>query len=158
LLVGDRKGWSSHPLFDPAFYLRNNPDVAAAGIGPLQHFIEVGGREGRNPHPMFDCEYYSWLYPELSKQKVDPLTHYLMQPRERRRHPHPLFDGAVQRLTSALARETQIDPLIDYIQFRSNLDPTLVARHATYIPEPVRGVLPPVSPSEPHLLRNPWCR
>ncbi len=142
LLVGDRQGRSSHPLFDPVFYLRNNPDVAAAGIGPLRHFVEIGGRENRNPHPMFDCRYYQWLHPELAGQRVNPLVHYLMQPREARRHPHPLFDGAVARLSSALARETAIDPLTDYVQFRSNIDPGLVSRHATYIPAPVRAILP----------------
>ena len=142
LLVGDRQGRSSHPLFDPVFYLRNNPDVAAAGTGPLRHFVEIGARENRNPHPMFDCRYYQWLHPELAGQKINPLVHYLMQPREARRHPHPLFDGAVQRFSSALARETAIDPLTDYVQFRSNLDPGLVSRHATYIPAPVRAILP----------------
>jgi O-antigen biosynthesis protein len=142
LLVGDREGRSSHPLFDPIFYLRNNPDVAAAGIGPLRHFVEAGGQQCRNPHPMFDCRYYQWLHPELATQGINPLVHYLTEPREMRRHPHPLFDGAVQRLTSALARETAIDPLTDYVQFRSNLDPNLVSRHATYIPVPARAILP----------------
>jgi O-antigen biosynthesis protein len=142
LLVGDREARSSHPLFDPVYYLRNNPDVASAGVGPLRHFVEIGGSESRNPHPMFDCQYYQWLHPELAVQRINPLVHYLTEPREKRRHPHPLFDGAVQRFSSALARETAIDPLTDYVQFRSNLDPNLVARHATYIPAPMRAILP----------------
>lgn len=33
--------------FDPAAYLRDYPDVAAAGMDPWQHFSEYGWREGR---------------------------------------------------------------------------------------------------------------
>lgn len=139
---GDRQGLSGHPLFDPSYYLRNNPEVAASGIGPLRHYVVHGGSEWRNPHPMFDTQYYSWLYPSLREMGINPLVHYLSQPREQRRHPHPLFDGAHQVLTSALSRLTQIDPLRDYVEFRSRLDPDLVARHATSVPMPVRGPLP----------------
>lgn len=34
--------------FDPAAYLRLNPDVAAAGSDPKQHFLAHGWREGRD--------------------------------------------------------------------------------------------------------------
>jgi GT2 family glycosyltransferase len=155
LVTGDREGRSSHPLFDPLFYLRNNADVAASGVGPLQHFVAIGGLECRNPHPMFDSQYYYWLHPEARKQKVNPLVHYLLQPRELRRHPHPLFDGSVQRMTSALARETSIDPLTDYVQFRSTLDPELVARHTTYIPAPLRAILPSRLPTRKPIIGAP---
>jgi hypothetical protein len=33
--------------FDPAVYLRLNPDVAAAGADPRRHYIDYGGAEGR---------------------------------------------------------------------------------------------------------------
>ena len=36
-------------LFDEAFYLEQNPDVAAAGISPLTHYLEYGTNEGRSP-------------------------------------------------------------------------------------------------------------
>ncbi|WP_138995724.1 hypothetical protein [Sphingomonas sp. PAMC 26621] len=35
--------------FDPASYLRRYPDVAAAGVDPLLHFVEFGQYEGREP-------------------------------------------------------------------------------------------------------------
>ena len=47
-------------LFDSGYYLRTNPDVAAAGIDPRQHFDQTGWRENRNPSPAFDTGYRAW--------------------------------------------------------------------------------------------------
>ncbi|GAA6194438.1 glycosyltransferase [Phaeobacter sp. NW0010-22] len=42
-----------HPaFFDPEWYLRNYPDVAATGINPLRHFLRHGRTEGRLPCAM----------------------------------------------------------------------------------------------------------
>ena len=41
-------------LFDPAFYLSANPDVEAARIDPLEHYVRWGKREGRKPFEHFD--------------------------------------------------------------------------------------------------------
>ena len=41
-------------LFDRAFYLSANPDVEAAGIDPLEHYVRWGKREGRKPFEHFD--------------------------------------------------------------------------------------------------------
>ena len=37
------------PGFDPAFYLKAYPDVAAAGCDPLEHYLQFGRSEGRLP-------------------------------------------------------------------------------------------------------------
>lgn len=53
---------SSLPLapFQRDFYLIANPDVAAAGVEPLVHFLQLGINEGRTPHPLIDtAELYS---------------------------------------------------------------------------------------------------
>ena len=42
-----RKTWTTYWTFDPAWYLEANPDVRAAGIDPLQHYISFGKKEGR---------------------------------------------------------------------------------------------------------------
>ena len=31
-----------HPLFDTDWYLQQNPDVAAAGMNPLLHYMQHG--------------------------------------------------------------------------------------------------------------------
>ncbi len=36
--------------FDPVNYLNQNPDVAAAGVDPLQHYLIAGAIEGRDPN------------------------------------------------------------------------------------------------------------
>ena len=35
--------------FDTLGYLAANPDVAAAGVNPLEHFLKFGIYEGRQP-------------------------------------------------------------------------------------------------------------
>lgn len=40
--------------FDSAYYLRANPDVAVAGMDPLEHYLVQGFREGRLPSAGFD--------------------------------------------------------------------------------------------------------
>jgi len=37
------------PSLDVQWYLKNNPDVAAAGVDPLQHYLTFGKNEGRWP-------------------------------------------------------------------------------------------------------------
>ena len=46
--------FSPIPEFDSQFYLRANPDVAAAGMDPLEHYLVQGFREDRLPHSGFD--------------------------------------------------------------------------------------------------------
>ncbi|WP_018391495.1 glycosyltransferase family A protein [Ancylobacter sp. FA202] len=40
-------------LFDAAWYLAQNPDVAAAGLDPARHYLRSGWREGRKPSSKF---------------------------------------------------------------------------------------------------------
>lgn len=51
-------------LFDPDFYLQNYPDVAKAGLDPLEHFLQNGGRESRSPSARFDGPLYVLNNPE----------------------------------------------------------------------------------------------
>ena len=37
-------------FFDPAFYLRTYPDVSAAGVNPLHHYLQHGWKEFRRPN------------------------------------------------------------------------------------------------------------
>src|SRR5262249_9418898 len=45
-------------LFDRAWYLASNPDVADAGVDPLYHYVMFGVHEGREPSPSFDTRDY----------------------------------------------------------------------------------------------------
>ena len=44
-----RKAACLRSTFDPAQYLAANPDVAAAQVDPLAHFLQFGASEGRQP-------------------------------------------------------------------------------------------------------------
>src|SRR5688572_2422249 len=56
-------------LFDAAFYLRANPDVAAAvragEITAEGHFGDLGGAEGRDPSIHFDTSLYVGNNPDV---------------------------------------------------------------------------------------------
>ena len=59
-LARRRSGLASPlPEFDPAWYLARNPDVAAAGLDPFEHYLLYGAREGRDPAPWFDTTAYA---------------------------------------------------------------------------------------------------
>jgi hypothetical protein len=45
-------------LFDSEYYLQHNPDVAAAGIDPVAHYLRIGAAELRNPGPYFSTRWY----------------------------------------------------------------------------------------------------
>jgi hypothetical protein len=64
-------------VFDTAYYLQQNPDVAASGINPLLHYQEYGWHEGRNPSASFDTNAYLESHPDVAKAQLDPLAHYL---------------------------------------------------------------------------------
>ncbi len=64
------------PVFDGAWYLEQNPDIAAAHADPFEHFLVFGTAEGRDPAPDFDVKFYMNRYAEaLGGQH--PLLHYL---------------------------------------------------------------------------------
>ena len=42
------------PLFDPVYYLAQNPDIAAAGADPYGYYMNQGWKEGRNPSALFN--------------------------------------------------------------------------------------------------------
>lgn len=77
-------------LFDAEFYLGANPDVAAARMDPLKHYVKYGAAEGRQPHPLFDPAHYLASCP-AARDAENPLLHFLEQ-RGPWANPHPLFD------------------------------------------------------------------
>lgn len=63
--------------FDAKFYLACNPDVAEAGLDPLDHFVAYGWQEGRNPTPWFSIAEHLERNPELRQQRINPFYHFL---------------------------------------------------------------------------------
>lgn len=65
-------------LFDPAWYLEQNPDVASSGADPALHYIRHGGNEGRAPGPCFDTRAYLSKNPDVGLSGMNALVHYLL--------------------------------------------------------------------------------
>lgn len=64
-------------LFDPAYYLATNPELAEQNIDPLLHYLEEGARQGRNPNPDFDADFYLRQCRERGEQPENPLLHFI---------------------------------------------------------------------------------
>jgi O-antigen biosynthesis protein len=68
----------SSGLFDRDWYLGRNPDVAAAAIDPLLHYLTTGAGEGRDPGPRFETEWYLEHNPDVRAAGMNPLLHYVV--------------------------------------------------------------------------------
>lgn len=68
-------------LFDPRWYLRAYPDVARAGMDPLQHFLTLGAAMGRNPGPQFDTKRYLRSCHEGIETGLNPVAHSILHGR-----------------------------------------------------------------------------
>lgn len=65
------------PLFDDVWYLAEYPDVAHAGISPVEHYLWIGASLRRNPSPAFDSGYYLDQHADVRRDGVNPLVHFL---------------------------------------------------------------------------------
>lgn len=64
-------------FFDPTWYLDRYPEVRAAGLAPLSHYVRYGATEGRWPGPRFNAPWYRAQHPELLASNENPVLHYL---------------------------------------------------------------------------------
>lgn len=64
-------------LFDANYYLNTYEDVRAAGVNPLQHYLEQGWTEGRDPSAGFSTNAYLQHNPNVRRRGINPLVHYL---------------------------------------------------------------------------------
>ena len=68
----------SSGLFDEAFYLRTNPDVAKSGVDPIRHYVANGWQEGRDPAPGFSTANYLAEHPDIAVLKLNPFVQYIL--------------------------------------------------------------------------------
>lgn len=105
--------FSPMPEFDVEFYLGRNPDVAAAGVDPFEHFWGHGYKEGRDPSPHFDVRFYAqrYLRGDLSE---NPFAHWLAHRHE------PGVHGRMPDDEASVPREVKrfTKPGPDYEEFR----------------------------------------
>jgi glycosyltransferase involved in cell wall biosynthesis len=105
-------------LFSAEWYLTQYPDVAKAGVNPIQHYLSFGAFEGRDPGPKFSTIDYLERYPDVAKANVNPLLHYLR---------HGKAEGRVAAFSGKLqVTERAYRNLADYLKY-SLLNPIVKA-------------------------------
>jgi GT2 family glycosyltransferase len=80
-------------MFDPSWYLSQNPDLADSGVDPYLHFYKRGGYEGRSPSPFFDSAWYYRVYPDVKQNNYHPFIHYIKYGRSEGRDCSPVNLG-----------------------------------------------------------------
>ncbi len=88
----ERRRFERDMIFDAAFYLSQNPDVAAAGVDPLAHYLSHGLFEDRDPNPRFSAAWYRLKAPEPVGD-MPAYAHHLADPVRKGWAAHPLFDA-----------------------------------------------------------------
>lgn len=83
---------TTHALFDASAYALRRPDVRAAGIHPVVHYLREGARERELPSVFFDDAYYEAQCPGVRELGRLPFVHYLQHWQEGRK-PHREFDA-----------------------------------------------------------------
>jgi hypothetical protein len=102
--------------FDREWYLDRYPDVRAAKVDPLSHFLKWGAREGRDPNPLFWTAFYLAGNPDARDTGSNPLAHYLRAGWREGRDPNPLFDSAWYLRENPDVGAAGANPLLHYIR------------------------------------------
>jgi hypothetical protein len=113
-------------LFDQAWYLRQNPELAGSRWPPLAHYLILGDAQGRAPHPLFDVRHYKGRHAvKVAASRLSALQHFEAAGAQEGFDPHPLFDLRHYVGQSEAVAETGENPLVHYLLqgWREGLDP-----------------------------------
>jgi glycosyltransferase involved in cell wall biosynthesis len=105
-------------LFDARFYLSTYPDIAQAGVAPLEHFFDYGYREGRRPNLYFETQWYVAQNPDVQQAGIQPLSHYAYYGDIEGRRPSMIFDPSWYRKQYSLGEGE--NALGHYLKNRTN--------------------------------------
>lgn len=108
---------TTDPDFDAAYYLAHNPDVAASGMDPFQHYQEFGWHEGRNPDAFFNVQFYLNQNPDVAAAGIDPLEHYEINGWKEGRDPSALFSTNDYLASNPDVAAAGFDPLAHYLHY-----------------------------------------
>jgi hypothetical protein len=107
-------------LVDSFTYKVNNPDVAAAGMDPAQHFALYGWHENRAADPLFDVNYYLAHNPDVAASGMDPLLHYALFGWHEGRDPSAAFSTKTYLAANPDVFAANVDPLQHYLYYGIN--------------------------------------
>lgn len=127
-------------LFDEAYYLATNADIAAAVAAGrvasgFDHFLSFGFREARDPNALFDVSYYFVQNPDVFVAGFNPLVHYVSFGAAEGRDPSDFFDTSFYLAQYADVAAAGINPLLHFIQFggREGRNPSAGFDSAAYL-------------------------
>jgi len=103
-------------LFDAAYYLEANPDVAHSGCDPIAHYVNHGEIEGRQPMPLFDPIHYR-AQCESGGHIVNCLLHYAWVGRARGYSPSAWFDLQYYLAHNQDVAASGVDPVSHYLTY-----------------------------------------
>ncbi len=127
---GWKQGKDPNPNFSTAWYLSDNPDVAAAEINPLLHYLRQGRVEGRtpvepevnwNPEGMLtgpegvDADWYLARYPDAAGH-ASAAAHYARHGWKQGKDPNPSFSTAWYLSDNPDVAAAEINPLLHYLR------------------------------------------
>jgi serralysin len=101
--------------FDADFYLMTSPDVAAAGVNPLDHYNSFGWKEGRDPNADFNTSYYLAVYRDIAAAGVNPLDHYNSFGWREGRDPSSRFDTTSYLAANPDVAAAGVNPLDHFL-------------------------------------------
>jgi GT2 family glycosyltransferase len=107
------------PSFDADFYLSSYPDVKAAKLDPLHHYLHSGWAEGRNPNPNFQTSFYLDTNDDVRQGGINPFVHYLCVGRNEGR---PATSPIIDRIMLKPVAEPWCSPKL----LKSDLDISVV--------------------------------
>jgi hypothetical protein len=102
-------------LFNSAWYLEVNPDVRAAGLDAISHYMTNGLYEGRPPCPLFDPLWYLAQYKDVARSRTDPLAHYIQFGAVEGRDPSPYFNSSWYLESYPDIKADGINPLLHFL-------------------------------------------
>ena len=121
-----------HPQFDSGWYLDTNPDVAAAKMNPLEHYLYFGNRENRAPNHIFNVAWYKEIFldrmPNKRASRCEPLTHYVCAGMWIGHTPAPGLSALIRttRQTNYLGGEKHFRPQYTEAEKSGLISPTIL--------------------------------
>ena len=103
-------------LFDEEWYLKAHPDVAASGMGALNHYLEYGIKEGLNPNKVFDTAWYNQAYLDVLASGTPAIRHYLSSGWREGRFAAPHFDSKWYARQHKELMRVDENPLVHYLR------------------------------------------
>jgi hypothetical protein len=117
-------------LFDPDWYLQQNPDIHGAAIDPISHYVLYGDKEGRQPNAKLRlAQYVANITKDVIKGR-NGLVHYTLHGR-----PEQLIDCGHLKSFSLATLQRAIDRLkqlplydeADYVEMNSDIKASVKA-------------------------------